>query len=247
MNELFGASRAAVKDRYALLTPEGFVASYLPGWDKASCQVAIAPALGARFCLLLATLQSDGSCAGNTGTQAYLIYLIEGNGTIVLDGRRHRLETGSYVYLPAAKDVQLAGGSPVTRVLIFQKPYESLPGVSPPAAFVSHEREAKSESCPGLEGVQRQKMLPGTPGFDMAVALSTFLPGAALSPGVTQISERGLVMVRGQGICRLNTDWHPVSTGDVVWAAPYCPFWFAALGQKPASYIEFQDVNRDPV
>ena len=36
MTELFGATRNVVKERYALLTPGGFVPSVLPGWENAT-------------------------------------------------------------------------------------------------------------------------------------------------------------------------------------------------------------------
>jgi len=45
MTTLFGSTRAVVKRNYALLTPEGFVPSVLPGWSNATCHVVISPAL----------------------------------------------------------------------------------------------------------------------------------------------------------------------------------------------------------
>src|SRR5688572_18422446 len=136
MSDLFGFTRAVLKTRYALLTPSGFVPSYLPGWEKAVCNVLISPAMGARFSQLLVTLEQEGQCLGNTGVNQYFIYLIEGSASILLDGRRHRLEAGSYVYLPSGKDVQFKSGGPGSRILIFQKEYYPLPGTSKPAAFV---------------------------------------------------------------------------------------------------------------
>jgi (S)-ureidoglycine aminohydrolase len=53
-------------------------------------------------------------------------------------------------------------------------------------------------------------------------------------------------MLTGQGIYRLDADWHPVQAGDVIWMAPYCPQWFVAMGKVPASYIYYKDVNRAP-
>ena len=67
MTDLFGFTRNVVNNRYALLTPSGFVPSYLPGWEKAVCNVLISPAMGARFCQLLITLERDCRGAGNTG------------------------------------------------------------------------------------------------------------------------------------------------------------------------------------
>ena len=245
--DLFGFTRNVVKGRYALLTPGGFVPSYLPGWEKAVCNVLISPAMGARFCQLLITLEHDGQCLGNTGVNQYLIYILDGNASIMLDDRRHRLEAGSYVYLPVGKDVQIKGGGAPTRILIFQKEYQPLPGAAKPAALVGHEREVKGQPFLGNEDARLQVLLPDHPGFDMAVNIFTYQPGATLPFVETHIMEHGLVMLRGQGICRLDGDWHPVQAGDVIWMAPYCPQWFVAMGKTPASYIYYKDVNRDPM
>jgi (S)-ureidoglycine aminohydrolase len=244
---LFGFTRNVVKTRYALLTPSGFVPSYLPGWEKAVCNILISPAMGAGFSQLLITLEPDGQCLGNTGANQYFIYVLEGTPSIVLDERRHRLETGSFVYLPAGKDVQLKGGGAVTRILIFQKEYRPLPGVGKPAAILGHEREVKGQPFLGNEDARLQVLLPDHPALDLAVNIFTYQPGATLPFVETHIMEHGLVMLRGQGIYRLDADWHPVQAGDVIWMAPYCPQWFVAMGKTPASYIYYKDVNRDPM
>jgi (S)-ureidoglycine aminohydrolase len=247
MDDLFGFSRSVIKDRYALLTPSGFVPSALPGWQKAVCNVLISPAMGARFCQVLVTLEVEGQCLGNTGRNQYFVYVLEGHCSITLDDRRHRLEKGSYVYLPTTKDVQIRSGGAGTRLLIFQKEYEPLPGISGPAAQVGHERDVKSHPFLGNKDARLQALLPDEPSFDMAVNIFTYQPGAALPFVETHVMEHGLMMLSGQGIYRLGADWHPVRAGDVIWMAPYCPQWFAAMGKTPASYIYYKDVNRDPL
>ena len=89
-----------------------------------------------------------------------------------------------------------------------------------------------------------QALLPTGPAFDMAVNIFTYQPGATLPFVETHIMEHGLLMLKGQGIYRLDADWHPVQAGDVIWMAPYCPQWFVAMGPTLASYIYYKDVNR---
>jgi (S)-ureidoglycine aminohydrolase len=245
MNDLFGTTRSAVKGRYALITPSGLVPSHLPGWEKALCQVLISPALGARFVQLGITLEREGQCAGNTGANQYFVYVLEGSASILLESRKHRLEPGGYAYLPAGQDVQIASGAPTARLLVFQKEYVPLPGVPRPAGFAGHEREVKAQPAQGSDDLRLQALLPGHPGFDMAVNILTCPPGAASAAVETPVMERGIMMLRGQGIYRLEDDWHPVQAGDAIWTAPYCPQWFVAMGKTPASCICFQDVNRD--
>jgi (S)-ureidoglycine aminohydrolase len=247
MTELFGATRSAVKGRYALITPGGLAPSLLPGWEKAVCHVLISPALGARFSQLLVTLEKDGQCAGNTGANQYFVYLLEGAASILLEARKHRLEAGSYAYLPSGQDVQIASSAPAARLLVFQKEYQPLPRVARPAGFAGHEREVKGQPFRGHEDLRLQTLLPGDPAFDLAVSILTCQPGAALPFVETPVMERGWMILRGQGVCRLEDDWHPVQAGDVIWTAPYCPQWFVAMGKAPASCIYYQDVNRDPM
>ena len=247
MSDPFGFTRNVVAARYALLTPSGFVPSHVPGWEKAVCNVLLSPAIGARFCQLLITLEQDGRCMGNTGLNQYFVYILEGPASIMLDERRHRLEGGSYVYLPPGKDVQIKSGGAGTRVLVFQNPYEPLPGASNPVALVGHEREIKGQPFLGNEDARLQVLLPDEPAFDMAVNIFTYQPGATLPFVETHVMEHGLMMLRGQGIYRLDADWHPVQAGDVIWMAPYCPQWFVAMGKTPASYIYYKDINRDPM
>ncbi|MCX6928767.1 MAG: (S)-ureidoglycine aminohydrolase [Verrucomicrobia bacterium] len=247
MTELLGATRNVVKVRYALLTPGSLVPSQLPGWEKALCQVQISPALGARFSQVLITLERDGQCAGNTGANQYFVYVLEGAASILLDSRKHRLEVGGYAYLPAGQDVQISSGAPAARLVIFQKEYQPLRGVAKPAGFVSHEREVKTQPLRGNEDLRLQALLPAHAEFDMAVNLLTCPPGAALPAVEAPVMERGLMIVRGQGIYRLEDEWHPVQAGDAIWMAPFCPQWFVAVGKTPASCIFYQDVNRDPM
>jgi (S)-ureidoglycine aminohydrolase len=247
MPGLFGLTRINVKQHYALLTPSGLVPSHLPGWEKAACHVLLSPALGARFSQLLITLERDGKCAGNTGANQYFIYVLEGTASILLESRTRRLETGGYAYLPSNQDVQIASVAAGTRLLIFQKEYQPLPGVAKPASFVGLEREVKTQPFRGDADMRTQALLPSEPAFDMAVNILTCPPGAALPVVEAPAMERGWIVLRGQAIYRLEADWHPVRAGDVVWAAPYCPQWFVAVGKIPFSCIYYQNVNRDPM
>lgn len=249
MSDLFGFTRTVVKRRYALLTPDGFVPSNLPGWKNAVCVVNISPAMaGPRFTQLHITLEKDGTGEGNTGVNQYFIYLIEGSGTIDLADKRHRLEKGSFVYLPPGKDMQVKNANAAAmKLLIFQKKYVPQKAVPAPDTMLGHEREVKGQPFLGNEDARLQVLLPDHPALDLAVNIFTYQPGATLPFVESHIMEHGLLMLSGQGIYRLDHDWHPVKAGDVIWMAAYCPQWFVAMGKTPASYIYYKDVNRDPM
>jgi (S)-ureidoglycine aminohydrolase len=247
MTKTFGITRDVVKGRYAVLTPDGRVPSYLPGWEKALCHVLVSPGLGARFSQLLVTLEKEGKCAGNTGANQYFVYVLEGGASILLGARKHRLEAGGYAYLSSGQDVQIASGGAATRILVFQKEYHPLPGVAKPAGFVAHEREVRAQPLRGLDDSRLQALLPSNSAFDLAVNILTCPPGIALPEVEAPAMERGLMILRGQVLYRLEADWYPVQAGDVIWMAPYCPQWFVPMGKAPASFIYCQDVNRDPM
>ena len=82
--------------------------------------------------------------------------------------------------------------------------------------------------------------------FDCAVNTMTFQPGATLPMVEIHVMEHGLLMLSGGGIYRLGDYWYPVSAGDFIWMAPYCPQWFGALGNVPARYLIYKDWNRHP-
>ena len=208
MKDLFGTTRNVVKERYALLTAGSFVPSHLPGWEKAVCHVLISPALGSRFSQLLITLEKEGLCAGNTGLNQYFIFLTEGAATVLIESRKHRLEPGSYAYLPAGQDVQIASAAPAARLLVFQKEYQPLAGAAKPAGLVGHEREVKGQPYNGNDDMRSQALLPAHPSFDLAVTIITGQPGAALPEVQSPVMERAWRILRGQAVFRLCADWH---------------------------------------
>jgi (S)-ureidoglycine aminohydrolase len=61
------------------------------------------------------------------------------------------------------------------------------------------------------------------------------------------VMEHGLLMLEGGGIYRLGDAWYPVSAGDFIWMAPFCPQWFGALGKQPAKYLIYKNCNRHPL
>jgi (S)-ureidoglycine aminohydrolase len=107
---------------------------------------------------------------------------------------------------------------------------------------------ADAEGVPfmGDEDARLQTLLPTDERFDMAVNVFTYQPGAALPQVEIHVMEHGLLMLEGGGIYRLSDGWYPVTAGDVIWMAPYCPQWFGAIGKAPAKYLIYKDWDRHP-
>jgi (S)-ureidoglycine aminohydrolase len=247
MNHPLGSTRNVVKERYALFTPNGVVPSRLPGWDGCVVNVLISRGLGAHFVQLHIALESGGRGAGATLDCEWFVYLVEGACSLKCAGAESALEAGQFAFLPAGISYEFNGMAASTRLLVFKKTFEPLAEETAPAFLVGKADDIAALPFLGNPHARLQTLLPDLPQFDMAVNIFTYDPGVALPFVETHIMEHGLLMLSGAGIYRLGEDWHPVQAGDVIWMAPYCPQWFVAMGDEPARYIYYKNVNRAPL
>ena len=243
-----GQTRTVIKRNYALITPDGFVPSVLPGWKNTVVHIHIAPVMnGPRFAQLSLTLDETSSGTGNTGALENFYYVQTGDCTAQLNGKQHELTAGSYLFLPPKTKFNFSGASKGTRLVVFQKKFEPLAGEKTPGVLVGHASAIVGKPFLGHDDARLQVLLPDHPSFDMAVNVFTYDSGATLPFVETHIMEHGLLMLAGGGIYRLDADRHRVTAGDVIWMGSYCPQWFIAQGKTKSSYIYYKDVNRAPL
>jgi (S)-ureidoglycine aminohydrolase len=248
MNQKLGLTRTVVKRNYALLTPDGFVPSALPGWRNAVVIINIAPVMGGpRFAQIQFTLDETSSGAGDTGALEHFYYVVTGSCAAQINSKKNKLTAGSYLFLPPKTKFKFSRASKATKLLSFQKKFEPLAGEKIPGAICGHAGDIAGKPFLGHQDARLQVLLPDHPSFDMAVNIFTYDPGATLPFVETHIMEHGLLMLSGRGIYRLDADRHRVAAGDVIWMASYCPQWFIAQGKTPSSYIYYKDVNRAPL
>jgi (S)-ureidoglycine aminohydrolase len=246
MTPLFGHTRSVVRRNYALLEPSGFVPSPAPGWQNAKPFVVISPAMGARFSQTHLAFEASGVGQGETADDEFCAYIVKGAGRVQLGGKTGALSAGSFVYVPPATGWSIRANRGC-EIVIFSRKYLPTPGVSMPGPRIGQAKDVPGQPFLGDPDARLQVLLPDGPAFDMAVNIFTYQPGATLPMVETHIMEHGLVMLSGQGVYRLNDEWHPVRAGDVIWMGPYCPQWFVAMGKEPASYLYYKDVNRPPL
>jgi (S)-ureidoglycine aminohydrolase len=239
--ELFGHTRTEIHNRHALITRDGYVPSSIPGWESAECNIAVSGGLGARMNMWFASAPGGATVHGTTGDLELLLYVLEG----AAGHEDHDLVPGSYVFLPPGSEYSFEARKN-SRWLVFEKRYEPLPSVAPPGPIVGNQEDAAGEPFLGDPDALLQTLLPDMPAFDMAVNIFTYQPGATLPFVETHAMEHGLLMLRGQGVYRLDDRHYPVREGDVIWIAPWCPQWFVCMGKEPASYIYYKDINRHP-
>jgi (S)-ureidoglycine aminohydrolase len=241
MHEL-GSTRSANRRDHILQTPDTFVRAQLPGMKDCTAVVHIGPAAGARFTEYTAEMEAGGRLGPANGQR--FLYVLEGS-VFLKGGARESLKAGEYAYLPPG-DSREAIADTKSRVVVIEKQYEEFEPDAAPSAFCGSEDSVESQPLMGDEDVQVRSLLPSDSLFDFAVNTMTFQPGASLSAVEMHVMEHGLLMLDGGGIYRLGDCWYPVSAGDFIWMAPYCPQWFGALGKTPARYLIYKDWNRHP-
>jgi (S)-ureidoglycine aminohydrolase len=236
-----GQTRSSQKHNHVLLTADTFVRTTLPGMKTCSAIVHAGPALGARFVQYTAEFESGGEL-GPTAAQRFILVL-EGQLRLEVDGRRSDLGISGYAYLPEGVSHRFVATSQ-SRAAVIEKRYQALASVESPRVLISSEDAVSSHSLGDDEGLQVKCLLPDTMNFDFAVNTMVYQPGAALSMVEMHVMEHGLLMLEGGGIYRLGDSWYPVTAGDFIWMAPWCPQWFGAIGKVAAKYLIYKDWNR---
>lgn len=244
-----GQTRTTIKPNHALIAPDGYVKSVLPGWTRSQGIILISPHMlkRPRFTQYLALMEAD-AIAGQLprGVQRF-VYVMEGSLILMISGETHQLVEGHFAFIPADTNHRLTATT-ASQLLIFEKSYQKTDVTKEYPQFVTGDSWA-GDGVPflGDDDARVRTLLPGTLAFDMAVNLFTFQSGAALPFVETHIMEHGFYLLEGQGIYRLDDSWYLIQAGDTLWMGSYCPQWFCAFGKTQSTYIYYKDVNRDPI
>lgn len=241
-----GFTRTSLKPDHALLTADTFVRAAWPGFKNASCIVHINKALGASFTEYTVEAQKGGVFGHAAPDSSRFVYVLDGELTLQVGKKSHALKPGSYAYIPPEQEHQITSRT-LSRSIVIEKPYLDLEGIKPPQFLVGNANKVPSSPLGGDPALQVRVLLPDDPAFDFAVNTMSYEPGASLTMTEVHVMEHGLVMLEGGGIYRLGDAWYPVTAGDVIYMAPYCPQWFGALGKTQSTYLIYKDWNRHPL
>lgn len=247
--DVFGSTRSRIRRNYALITPDTHVPSPLMGWENATGFFHITPELGARFIQYTAVLAAGAKSAGPHASVERLIFVQEGSVAIAQASTSKSaaakiVATGGFAFLPAGAAHTITTKEPA-RLIVFEKTYTPSSTGETPRVIIGHENDIEAKPFLGDPDAQLKTLLPIEPGFDMAVNIFTYQPGATLPFVEIHVMEHGLQMLQGAGVYRLGEDYMPVAAGDIIWMASYCPQWFVAMGKQPARYIYYKDIHRD--
>ncbi len=210
---------------------------------NATAIVHAAPALGAAFVQYTAEMEAGGRLTP-TAAQRFL-YVMEGEVHAEIQGATHVLAPGGYAFFPAGTPHVITSEARAL-IAVIEKVYQPVDAIPPPPVVIGTESAVPPQPLMNDPWLEVRTLLPAHESFDCAVNVMTFQPGASLPLVEIHVMQHGLFMLQGGGIYRLGERWYPVTAGDFIWMAPYCPQWFGAIGKIPARYLIYKDFNRAP-
>jgi (S)-ureidoglycine aminohydrolase len=246
--------RAVFTEAYVVV-PKGvysdIVTSYLPFWAKTRVWVIARPLSGfaetfSQYIVEIAA--GGGSDKPELDPDAEgVLFVVEGELLVTLDGKTNLLTPGGYAYLPPASLWRVrneSGGA--TRFHWIRKSYERVEGLAPPEAIFANERDVAPGPMPDTEGkwATTRFVDPSDLRHDMHVTIVTLQPGAVIPFAETHVMEHGLYVLEGKAVYRLNQDWVEVEAGDFMWLRAFCPQACYAGGPGNFRYLLYKDVNR---
>ncbi len=248
--------RAVFTEAYVFI-PKGvmqdIVTSYLPFWDKTRAWIIARPLSGftETFTQYVMEVEPSGGSAQpepEAGAEGVL-FVMEGEVTVKLDKKSHRLLKGGYAYLPPGSGWTLVNkGKAPARFHWIRKLYERVDGIDVPEPIFRNEQDVVPLSMPGTAGrwATTRFVDPEDLRHDMHVNIVTFEPGGLIPFAETHVMEHGLYVLEGKGVYRLNQDWVEVEAGDFMWLRAFCPQACYAGGPGRFRYLLYKDVNRHP-
>lgn len=246
--------RAIFTDAYAVLpkgTMRDIVTSFLPFWEGTRLWVLSRPLSGfaETFSQYIMEVQpGGGSDRPETDPDAQaVLFVVEGEATLTVEGETHVLTTGGYAYLPPSSDWVLHNkGKDVLRFHWIRKAYQAVDGLDAPDVLILNENDIEPTVMPDTNGAWATTRFvdPADLRHDMHVTIVTFEPGGVIPFLETHVMEHGLYVLEGKAAYRLNNDWVEVEAGDYMWLRAFCPQACYAGGPGKFRYLLYKDVNR---
>ena len=249
-----GLTRSSLKRDHLLQTPDTFIRTPLPGAEGVNFIVHVGPRIGASFTMMTAEFEAGGTLAPLLpGVQRFL-YVLEGEvaySDVTSPEAETRLGKGQFGFFPADSAPRQVKATSAARAILIEKAWTRIaPGISCNLAselLQGDESKVVSETLGGDERLLVKRLMPDGEAWDFGVNTMTYEPGSSLALVEIHVMEHGLLMLEGGGIYRLGDHWYPVTAGDFIWMAPYCPQWFGAIGRTPAKYLIYKDWFRHPL
>ena len=246
--------RAVFTEAYAVI-PKGvmgdIVASALPFWEGTRAWMLARPLSGfaETFSQYIMEVQpGGGSNQPEPEADAQgVLFVVEGELAVTVDGQRHLLRPGGYAYLPPASGWTARNeGAETARFHWIRKAYEFVEGLDAPDPLFLNEADLAPVAMPDTNGAWATTRFvdPDDLRHDMHVTIVSFEPGGLIPFEETHVMEHGLYVLEGKAVYKLNRDWVEVEAGDFMWLRAFCPQACYAGGPGRFRYLLYKDVNR---
>jgi (S)-ureidoglycine aminohydrolase len=246
--------RAVFTDSYAVIpkgTMRDIVTSFLPFWEDTRLWVIARPMTGfaetfSQYIMEVAPNGGSDRPELDVGAEGVL-FVVEGEMTLTIEGEKHILTAGGYAFLPPATNWQLRNRTDgLLKFHWIRKSYEAVDGLDHPEVIIANERDITPNAMPDTDGkwATTRFVDPSDLRHDMHVTIVTLQPGGVIPFLETHVMEHGLYVLEGKAAYRLNQDWVEVEAGDYMWLRAFCPQACYAGGPGPFRYLLYKDVNR---
>ncbi|TAN11340.1 MAG: (S)-ureidoglycine aminohydrolase [Burkholderiaceae bacterium] len=248
--------RSVFKTAYAVIparVQRDIVTTRLPHWKNTRFWVLARPLSG--FAETFAEYVVEVSSGGGSDQPEPdpdaegVLFVLQGNPKLTLDGKRHTLKPGSYVFIgPRSRWSLSHGGKEPAQFIWVRKRYSYVDGIEPPKSFVTHDDEHDVQLMPDCNGVWGTTRFIDTNdvAHDMHVTIVTLQPGGVIPFQETHVMEHGLYVLEGKAVYNLNEDWVEVEPGDFLWLRAFCPQACYTAGPGPFRYLLYKDMSRHP-
>src|SRR5664279_1380878 len=122
--EISALTRSVVKRNHAVISPDGYINSRVPGWDNCTVNVIINEQMGANLTQTLITANKDCSIKGATIKSQIFFFITRGKFIANIQDEKKELSEGQFVYVPVETKYAFDTIEEGTQVLTFHKVYE---------------------------------------------------------------------------------------------------------------------------
>jgi (S)-ureidoglycine aminohydrolase len=227
------SSKAVFTTAYAVIprtVMTDIVTSLLPHWTGTRAWVLSRPMTGfsETFSQYIMEVQPGGGSDRPEPEQRAegVLFVVDGDMTVELDGVVHPMRSGSFAFLPAgAKWTLWNKGTVAAKFHWVRKRFQVVEGLEPPPPLFTHEDNHPISPMPDTEGRWGTTRFIDASDvrYDMHVNIVTLEPGAVIPFMETHVMEHGLYVLEGRAVYRLNQDWVEVEAGDFMWLRAFCP------------------------
>lgn len=249
------SDRAIFTEAYAIIPKKvltDIVISYLPFWNDMRMWVIARPLSGfsETFSQYIVDLSPGGGSDKPELDEAAesVLFVVEGKMDIIIEGEKHHMEEGGYVFLPPKCNWTIRNNEDKpARFHWIRKAYQFVEGIEPPEAFVTNDNEVEAIPMPDThQDVWKTTRFVDQTDMrhDMHVNIVTFEPGGVIPFDETHVMEHGLYVLEGKAVYHLNGEWVEVEAGDFMWLRAFCPQSCYAGGPGSFRYLLYKDVNR---